>query len=192
MGNIKKCVICGDPIKKDEETIPYKNRTAHLRCFNVDMKSVGNKIQKDLTEKTEEKKRKSKTKPVTEIKDDLSEEEFGYKKKFIAYLKERFNTEELPTSLYAMTNNIIKKYGLTYEGIYQTIQYLYEIKGDEINFTDKIIGLIPFYYDEAKKYFSEVERININNNDKDVSKMYKEKIVVIRPPERVIKQLPFD
>ena len=75
----KKCLICGETIK-DEQSIPYKGRFAHQHCFNIAMKT----LQKDKSEKLEEKVNNVSTKkvkkPKAEIKDSITEEEYQDKK----------------------------------------------------------------------------------------------------------------
>lgn len=191
----KKCVICGEPILSEEDSIPYKEKKyAHIKCFDLNMKILGNQKQEKLAEKAEEKQKKSKTKtkikPVTELKDGLTDEEYNEKMLVVNYAKQILEVETLPTSFFAILSNEMTKYGYTYSGVYQTLKYLYDIKEREIS--DNILGLVPYYYDEAQAFFIEVQKVAEKNAEKNVNSMYKEKVVVIKPKERVIKQLPFD
>lgn len=191
----KKCVICGEPILSEEDSIPYKEKKhAHIKCFDLNMKILGNQKQEKLAEKAEEKQKKSKTKtkikPVTELKDGLTDEEYNEKMLVVNYAKQILEVETLPTSFFAILNNNMTKYGHTYIGIYQTLKYLNEIEKRDL--VDNPLGLVPFYYDKALDFYKEIERVEADNKDKDISKMYKEKIVYIQPRKREVKQLPFD
>lgn len=191
---LKKCVICGEPISTTEDPVPFKKKYAHSKCFALNMKILGNEKQEKLAKKAEEKqKNKSKprkTKPVNELKDGLSDEEYNEKMLVVNYSKQILEVETLPTSFFAILSNEMTKYGYTYSGVYQTLKYLYDIKKREIS--DNILGLVPYYYDEAQAFFDEVQKVAEKNAEKNVNDMYKEKVIVIKPKERVIKQLPFD
>ena len=39
----RKCAICNEYIENNEESVPYKKRYAHLKCFNVAMQVVSTK-----------------------------------------------------------------------------------------------------------------------------------------------------
>lgn len=192
----KKCVVCGKPLKSvsEEDSVPFKGRLAHRDCFNLSMKILGNDKQEKLAEKAEHKlkqnKKNTKIRPVTELKDGLSDEEYKEKMLVVNYLKQILDVEVLPTSFFAILSNEMTKYGYTYSGVYQTLKYLYDIKEREIS--DNILGLVPYYYDEAQTFFNEVQKVAEKNANKNINNMYKEKVVVIKPKERVIKQLPFD
>ena len=192
----KKCVVCGKPLKSvsEEDSVPFKGRLAHRDCFNLSMKILGNDKQEKLVEKAEHKlkqnKKKTKIRPVTELKDGLSDEEYKEKMLVVNYLKQILDVEVLPTSFFAILNNNMTKYGHTFMGTYQTLKYLNEIEKRDL--VDNPLGLVPFYYDKALNYYKEIERVEADNRDKDISKMYKEKIVYIQPRKREIKQLPFD
>lgn len=187
----KKCPLCNNIIKSDEDTIPFKNRTAHSACFAVHMKALSNDKQAKLEKKAEEQKlAKAKHKPKAELKDGLSEEEYQEKKKVIEYLKMLLDSPEIPSSIYAIMNNDMERYNHTYTGIYNTLRYLHEIKEKEL--TGNIVGIVPYYYDEADKYYKEIQTIEQNNKDIDIHNMYKEKVIVIKPKKRAIKQLSFD
>ena len=189
---LKKCVICGESIPTTEDPVPFKDKFAHSKCFALNMKILGNEKQEKLAKKAEEKQKKTKkTKPVQELKDGLSNEEYNNKMLVVNYAKQIIDDDVLPTSFFATLNNDMTKYGHTYFGVYQTLRYLYDIKEREI-IPDNVLGLVPYYYDEAQAFFNEVQRVAEKNADKNINNMYKEKVIVIKPKERVIKQLPFD
>lgn len=191
MARAKVCKLCKKEIDPNEEPVKFKERYVHSACFEVYMKAVAEKKQADLEEKAEKQKTKTtKRKPKIELKDGLSEEDYKDKKKVIEYLKMLLDSKEIPSSVYAIVNNDIERYGHTYAGIYSTLKYLHEIKEKEL--TGNIVGIVPYYYDEAEKYYKEVEDIEQINKGKDIRNMYKEKVVRIKPRKRVVKQLSFD
>ena len=56
----RKCAICNEYIENNEESVPYKKRYAHLKCFNVAIQVVTTKPRV----KSESKKETAPKKPV--------------------------------------------------------------------------------------------------------------------------------
>lgn len=184
-----KCKLCGEYIKDNEEKVPYKNRYVHPRCFNASMKAISDGKSEKLEKEKAEKKEKPKRKPKVELKDPVSEEEYQDKKEFYEEVRSLYSEEELPSKIYAITENIRTKYGFTFKGMTDTLKYLV-LKEKEL--TGDIVGIIPYYYSEAEKYYKEVQTIEQRNQNVDVRNMYQEKVVHIKPKKRVVKQLKFD
>lgn len=180
----RKCVCCGEYIGTDEESVPYKGRYVHSKCFNIAAKA----LHKDKKKKLEEKSNKKPTsrKPKAELKDAISEEEYAEKKQYYQYLRELIN-EELSAKVYALSDSYISRYNFTFKEMYQTLVYLHEIL--EKDLIGDIVGLIPHYYTEAVKYYESVARIEEKNKDIDTSTMYQEKIVFINPKQRKTTQI---
>jgi hypothetical protein len=74
--------------------------------------------------------------------------------------------------------------------MYQTLVYLHEIIEKEL--VGDVVGLIPYYLTEAQAYFKSIDRVEEANKDIDVSKMYKEKVIVIQPKKRIAKQIDIE
>lgn len=186
MGRLKKCLICGEYIGTDEVAVPYKNRYAHEKCFNIAIKT----LQKDKQEKIQnkEKQKKRTSKPRAELKESVSEEEYKEKKQYYSYLHDLLN-DDLSAKIYAVSEDYIKRYGFTWDSMYQTLVYLHEIMEKEL--TGDIIGIIPYYHDEAKKYNESIQLIQKTVEDVDVSQMYKQKTIIFRP-NRQKKKKPLD
>ena len=188
----KRCPICNKSVDETEdECIPFKGRSAHKDCFNIAMKAISGDKQDKLKEKAEEKKaKKSKAKPKIELKDPVSEEEYAYKKEFYTYLRSIIG-EDIPSKTYAVIDRIMRQYSTyTFEGMRRTLVYVNEILKKEL--VGDVVGLIPYYYSEAEDFYKEVDRIDKENESKDISKMYQSVTVRIKPKQRVVKQLPFD
>lgn len=58
--------------------------------------------------------------------------------------------------LNAQITQFLKK-GLTYQGIYLTLKYWYQIKRNDVDKANGGIGIVPYVYDDAKKYWNSVE-----------------------------------
>lgn len=181
----KKCVICGEFIT-DEAGVPYKQRYAHQKCFNIAIKA----LQGDKAEKLEAKNNKKKTtraKPKAELKDCLSEEEYKYKTEFYNYVRNLTGDNQNSVKVYALSDNYIKRYGFTFEGMYNTIKYLNEYTDKTI--TGDVIGIIPYYYDEAQAFYKNLEWLCEENKNIQIEKMYKPRVIKVNAERKTFPQI---
>lgn len=186
-----KCVLCNTYIENPADEVPLKNRYVHKTCFNASLKAIKKDKDKRLSEKSKTSKAKTKStaKPKAELKEAVSEEEYAEKKQYYQYLRMLIDGE-LTAKVYALSDQYISRYNFTFKEMYQTLVYLHEIVEKEL--ISDVVGLIPYYYDQAKEYFKSIDRIEEANKDIDVSDMYKEKIIKIQPKKRKIKQIDIE
>lgn len=189
MGRYKKCIICDESII-GEQGVPYKGRYAHQKCFNIAVKALQKNKIEQIDEIIKKKKEKNIKKPKAELKEDLSEEEYKKKKQYYEYLRGIVNENELNAKIYALTEDYIKRYNFTYENMHKTLIYLKEIV--EKDLTGDVVGIIPYYYSEAMRYYETVNNVAQHNENIDISKMYKEKTIVVQPKQRKIKQIDIE
>ena len=196
----KKCVVCGKLLtEKDLETaIPYKNRMAHKSCFNNAVKMVAqdkreqlDAKQKEVKEKTKEKKRAA-SRPKAELKqDEVSDEEYLEKRDFYQYVKQLKGIgekEKLPPKIYVLCEKFHNDYEMEWQLMKYTLEYLKNIKEKEL--TGDIVGIIPYYYSEACDYQKDIKEIEEKSKMFDTGKMYKtRKIIYKKRPERVLEDL---
>lgn len=190
---LRKCKLCGKEILKEDydKAIPYKNMGyVHEKCFNISLKAI--KLDKDQKLEESNSKRGTKRKPKSELKNAVSEEDYQDKKKLFEYMRGYIQTENnnLPVKVYALVEKYKGQYNLSYKAILDTLIYLREIKEKEI--VDDGIGLIPYYFEEAKSYYKSLLSAEENNKDKKLSEMYKEKVVKIQPKQKRIKQISIE
>lgn len=190
----KTCPVCKQPILPTDETIPYKNRTAHSRCLSglYDVLANERKDQhktKEQKKKQELKEKKSPDapKPQIEVAAPVSEEEYAKKKAFYDYLREMIGDVE--SKHYAISEKLIKQYGFTFEGMHQTLQYLDEILNKVAE--GNILGLIPYYYEEAINHNKELDEIEQKNKGKNINEMYHTNIVKIGKKVSRKKEIDF-
>ena len=170
-----KCVFCETIIENKEDEVAYKNRYAHKNCFNASVRAIKKDKDQKLTEKTKDKTVK-KARPKAELKEAISEEEYAEKKKYYDYLRAILN-DNLSAKIYAISEQMMNRYGFDFKGMYQTIVYLNEIIEKELN--GDIVGLIPYYYSEAQEYYVTIEKIEEKNKSFNLKNMYKERIVQV-------------
>jgi hypothetical protein len=193
MGSQRICPLCGKPIEETDESVPYKNRVAHRKCF-LNLASVAQKNRKaDSKDREAERKAKAKVQQEEKAKEsrvvlEVSEEEYKEKKAVLEYL-EQLSGQPATAKVYQLLKNYATKYRLSYQGMLETLQYYYEVldnppKGD-------CIGIIPYYYDDACKYmkkFQSYQHVNDDVTAHDLKEMYKETVITIkhREPEGLI------
>jgi hypothetical protein len=189
MARQRKCVICNELIV-DEQGVPYKERYAHQKCFNIAMKTLQKDKNKQIDKVAEKKKVGRKAKPKVELKEALSEEDYKEKQQYYQYLRQMIEENELSAKVYALTEDYIKRYAFTYKSMYQTLVYLHEII--EKDLTGDVVGIIPYYHSEAMQYYDSINKVAEFNENVDISNMYKEKTIVIQPKRRKIKQIDIE
>lgn len=188
-GRKRVCVLCGKTIEDNNDSVPYKGRYAHSSCFRAAVKAVHTDKTEKLEKKTKEKttaKKGRPPKPKAELKDSVSEEEYIQKQLYYDYLRQ-FLGQKLPAKIYAITERYIQQYNFTYQKMYQTLTYLRTIL--EKDFTDDIVGLIPYYYDKADWHYHQIKKVEENNKDKDISTMYNHRVIYIDPKKKKCKQI---
>lgn len=186
-GRKRVCVLCGLTIEDNNDSIPYKNRYAHIACFRAAAKAIHVDKTEKVKKKEAEKKNKPASKPKAELKDALSNEEYIQKNLYYDYIRKTTGIAELPAKVYALTENYIKKYNFTFQGLYATLTYMHNILEKE--FGEDIVGLVPYYYTEAQAHYKAVQSVGDRNKNISTEGMYKKKTVYINPKQKKIKQL---
>lgn len=184
----RKCVICNEIL--DEQGVQYKGRYAHQKCFNIAMKTLQKEKNREIDKVAEKKKVGRKAKPKAELKEALSEEEYRKKQQYYNYLRGLIDGQELSAKIYALTEDYIERYKFTYESMYKTLVYLHEIIEKEL--IGDVVGIIPYYHSEAAQYYESIDKVAELNKDIDISQMYKEKIILIQPKKKKIKQIDIE
>lgn len=180
----RKCVICEGFIENNDSYTPYKGRYAHQNCFNIAMKT----LQKDKVTKLEsQKKTPSKAKPKAELKDCLSEEEYKDKTDFYNYVRTLTEDNQLSAKIYVVVDNYIKRYDFTYRGMYNTLHYLNEYTDKVI--TGDIVGIIPYYYDEAQLFYKNLDLLYENNKDINFDNMYNKRVIKVSTEHKSFPQI---
>lgn len=186
-GRKRVCVLCGLTIEDNNDSVPYKKRYAHTACFRAAAKAIHVEKEEKVKKKEAEKKIKPASKPKAELKDALSDEEYVQKNLYYDYIRKTTGIAELPVKVYALTDNYIKKYEFTFQGMYATLTYMHDIL--EKQFGEDIVGLIPYYYTEAQAHYKTVKAVGDRNKDINTKGMYKHKTVYIDTKKKKIKQL---
>ena len=78
------------------------------------------------------------------------------RQKLLSYINDLFGERINFGVVTKQIKNYIDNYGYSYSGIHGTLHYCYVIKKQEINRAEGI-GLVPFYYNEARRYWLQVD-----------------------------------
>lgn len=183
----RKCAICGEWIEDNSESVPYKKRYAHLKCFNVAMQVVA--TENPGKKATSAKPQTAKSTPQREVRAGLSEEEYQEKKQLCDYIRKCLNSD-ISIKIYKLMEDYIKKYKVSYHEIYETLYWYYSIESHPVQ--GDMIGIFPYIYDEARKELEVIENAQKDCAEKigDIQKMYQEKTLTAPDiKDRVMKQI---
>lgn len=85
------------------------------------------------------------------------------KKMLHDYIMKKFNIPFVDVRLLKQIKTFREEYGYTYQGIGYTLWYLEYVEKRKLQ---KTLGLVPYYYEKAKKYSEEKQRILNSTNTK--------------------------
>ena len=103
-------------------------------------------------------------------------------KELIAYICKLYQIDAPTGWMLKQIKEFKEQFNYTYRGIKSTLHYFYEIEGNEV--ADNIgIGIVPFVYEEAKKFYIDkiAVRNSINGCDLDELQNNKRFIKKIKP-----------
>ena len=105
-------------------------------------------------------------------------------KEYIAleeYIKKLFNINTLSAKIKKQIHDFRQEYGYTYSGMLKTLYWWYDIKRNSIELSQEGIGIIPFIYNQAEKYFYALYMAKLFNDGVDEYKPKVEEIEIASP-----------
>lgn len=164
------CPICGVVFNANKEpAIKVGARWYHQKCAD----------ENDVVKKHEEKVKKQNTKICVYCKKTFDTRN-GYKKVQNRYAHpecfEKYHTEdeEYIEQIYSFLKehlisydyvqcekqrqSYVSKYGYTNKGMLTALKYFYDVRKQSPDRSGNRIGIIPYVYDEAQKYFEDLEK----------------------------------
>lgn len=101
------------------------------------------------------------------------------------YIKKLFNIDELTPKIRRQIETCRKEKNYSYSGIYKTLKYWFEIRGNPIEKANGGIGIVVYVYDEALLYWRAIwEAQQQNQNIKIEDYVLPVREVRIPPPKR--------
>ena len=101
------------------------------------------------------------------------------------YIKQLFGISSITTKTKKQIETFKEKNNYTYSGMYKTLKYHFEIRGNSIEKANGGIGIIPYVYDEAFKYWRALWEAKERNEHVDIEQyILPVREVHIEPPRR--------
>ena len=97
------------------------------------------------------------------------------------YIKKLFKEDYLNAKTRKQIRDFRKEYNYTFSGMLKTLYWWYEIKGNSIDLAQGGIGIIPFVYDEALKYYYSLYVAQTVNENKVITKPKVQEIEIGSP-----------
>lgn len=148
-----KCLYCG--IEFDRDKLPYVQVTE--RRYAHKECAARNEVEKSQSEKDYEA--------------------------LIKYIDKIFGGNYVTAKVIKQIKDYKQINHYTYSGMYWALVYWYEVKKEDKDKAHGAIGIMPYIYEDAKKYYSKISAANNLNAD---VKDYKAKVIeiVISSPQR--------
>lgn len=184
MAHVCKCVYCGQ--KFDRDKLPFvevrKLRYAHKECYEGKDPPIVKEVIKD---KETGKKKIVVTQPKVNQelidKDNLDD-----------YLFRLYDGDYDYGRTRLLIDSYIKKYHYTYSGIRKALIYFHEVKGNPVDkegVESRSIGIVPYIYDEARRYYYKLWQANEKNKGVNIADYIPKKVEVTIPkPQRKVKK----
>ena len=106
------------------------------------------------------------------------------------YICKLFDLDYVNARIKKQIKEYVENYHYSYSGILKTLQYFFEIKKNPIEKANGGIGIVPYVYDDAKKYFETIFYAQQLNKDKDIdSFILNEREIKIHSPQSKRKNI---
>mgnify|MGYP004487358415 CR=1 FL=1 len=175
------CPVCHKNVLASK-AIHIKTRYYHKACLDKKIKKEKEKIDNDkLTKKQREQyERALKQSALPEIPEAVPESEAQAAEKFFTKVEQIQGKCTAKSS--AMAYKYKDMYEFTWEGMEQTLEYCFSILGLTLREDGEIVGLIPWYYDQAQSFYKQLN--NIESQKVDLDKLYKKKYIKVTPKKK--------
>ena len=115
---------------------------------------------------------------------ELTEQE-----KLDRYIMKLFKTDYVNQRIRRQINDFIKEYNYSYSGIRKSLAYFYEVKGNPIDKANGGIGIVPYIYQDAYRYYYSLWEAKQKNQSKDIESYKPQEVVITIPaPQRNVKK----
>ena len=84
------------------------------------------------------------------------------------YIRKIFKEDNINIRIRKQIKDFSQEYDYTYSLMLKTLYWWYEIKGNSIENAQVGIGIIPYVYDDALKYYYSLYLAKIANEDKEI------------------------
>lgn len=100
------------------------------------------------------------------------------------YICQLFKTNAPGARINKQIKDMIEKYDYTHSGILGTLKYWFEIKGESLEKAKGGIGIVPFVYNDARKYYEGISKAHESNKIFNETTLdMNEVVITIKPPQ---------
>lgn len=110
----------------------------------------------------------------------MTQEEKDYYK-LEEYIKKLFSIDTISAKIKKQIHDFRQEYGYTYSGMLKTLYWWYEIKDNSIELSQEGIGIVPFVYNQAEKYFYALYMAKMFNDGMEEYKPKVEEVEIASP-----------
>ena len=150
MKELPVCPYCNEQVQKTDVKRVFQNKTFHSSCYYKYFEDKYNNKQPELTQQKPAKPRKQTSQEV-----------------LYDYLCSLFGITELTPLLNHQLQKMLKENKFTYEGIYFSLKYYFEIKENPV-IPEYGIGIVPLIYNDAKIFFLKKQTLREKNGKNSV------------------------
>lgn len=193
--NIVKCKRCGEQIdKRVDEFLKLSNGYAHKACeekFQIKKNTVICRVCHCGINKLTDKFIKRADGYVHESCVSKNDKD---KAELYNYICELFHLKTPGPVNYKLISKFHDENGYSYKSMYYALKYHFEIKKGSIEKAQERVGIIPYIYDEAKKYYNNLS-VTINQLSDVVEKQLNQKeevIIIKKAPKRKKKDIDLE
>lgn len=156
LGHFVICQYCGE--KFDRDTVPFEK---------INQNRYAHKLCSD----------KNNGRLTKESRD---------RKELCEYIKKLYGVKEVSLKAIRQMEKYAEEYHYTYSGMLKTLIYAFEIKKIKRDKMNEGIGIIPYFYDETRKYYQAIWLANQKNAGKSLKSYAKKTVqtIIISPPQR--------
>lgn len=181
MAHLCKCAVCEEQFDRDKiQAVRYgARRYAHQTCYP----------EGEIVPLPPPKPNIPRRPPPKDTAVEETKEEKESRKDLLDYI-----SEVIPEPNYAriqlQINEFKQKYHYTYSGIKKTLMYFIEVLKGNPEKGNNAIGIVPYLYQDAYKYYLQIYNAKVINQSKVLSDFIPDIVeVTIKPPQVRRKQI---
>lgn len=103
-----------------------------------------------------------------------------------AYIKKLFGIDTITAKIKKQIEMYHNENKYTYSGIYKSLVYFYQVKGNSIEKANGGIGIVPYVYEDARNYYTAIFAAKQRSQAKPIEQ-WKPKIIEVHIPPPVSK-----
>ena len=106
------------------------------------------------------------------------------------YIMKMFNETFVNARIRQQIKRMREQYNYSYSGILKSLIYFFDIRRNTIEKANGGIGIVPYVYEDARKYYYDLYMAQKRNEDKKVGELVsKGREIKIKPPTRKPREI---